>query len=1101
MKTRTFIVLVLAMLVLAISSGDVYAAEGQSGKRVAASGKKTYQSACEGINPDPQVTVIQHDSWGMTYYDEQQVGSMGRVIAVGPGGHRHMVFQDTRGSYGEDSARYVAYNCKDPLNEWIGAAWVDGDTIRKSGYAQILTMHDGREVILYHCADQDYYPYWHTTLALADSGYICSGYFSNLYDLPDRHYDTPLEDRGWWPKGCVVYVDSVDTDYIHVVTTDNKLGYNKDLTIGYQRCAFQGENLVCRSPDGWIFIRIPNTPYPAPLDLIMVIDTVKAVSAVAVSSPVSHKVAVIYAKHREDGIWNNDVFYIESTNNGEDWLDGSQWPPVKHNVSDYASDDRERAYTDLAACYDYNDSLHIVWNAHYYDSAAGQVSFGADLYHWSKASGISLVATAYPQGTDLPPKEHGWSYAVPPPYYDTKPGFWHRSVCKPSISAQDPIHHPGGDPDSVYLFCTWTQFVPGDTSAQGWGNGDVYATVSHDGGMLWGLGYNLTNTQTPGCAAGECLSEHWSSLAENLYDGDLHLAYVCDRDGGAAVQGEGDWTDNDMMYLHAEQLPLETHCGISYTLVDPVSLTVPPIKVSPDKDVRLITFDIHGLYNLGGNFTVTSNHGSVQITGNASGYLSPGEAKTVEAVILCSAEGFINATVTITGCIGTEDETTIDIPLYAVCSNDYYECPRDEATFLLKNNGKLGLWVCSNSGQQVWHRWIQPEENQQVIFAGGTFVATIPADDPSDTVIGRQDYSDVYTGARDTINRYCGEWNRFEPGCLVQKIHVENTYIWKTRFPDALRWYWIDIYKQIFIFHDDPEGGSCPDWRKDIIVKYIWIKFSRPPLWWPDPGEYLGHGDIYLGHYADVDAPFDEGCVGCNTAGYDEVREMVWLHGFYNDTLPEGHPEYEDFYVGLAFTDPSGVVVEPLGMQCVRNDSFLYPQEGWGWKTDQFYDLITTPGENIHDPDSVVDRTVVLTSGMILADPDSTFEAEYILIETAVQGASGAGLQELQAEADLARSTMIPELDGYGLFNKYWIPPICGDINLDGEVCFAGGDIIALINYLFLGCYPLPWPMECRADVTGNGVIDSGDIVKLIGYCFLGESALQCPDHCGCPDG
>jgi hypothetical protein len=249
------------------------------------------------------------------------------------------------------------------------------------------------------------------------------------------------------------------------------------------------------------------------------------------------------------------------------------------------------------------------------------------------------------------------------------------------------------------------------------------------------------------------------------------------------------------------------------------------------------------------------------------------------------------------------------------------------------------------------------------------------------------------------------------------------------------------------------------------------------------------------------DAPSDEGCNGCNTAGYDDLREMIWLHGFWNDTLEpeEQHPEYEDFYVGLALTDQSGAVVEPLGMQCVRNDSFLYPQDGWGWRADQFYDLITTAGENINDPDSVADRTVVLTSGMIPAGRDSTFEAEYILIEAAVQGDPGIGLPELQAHMDDARGTLIPELDDYGLFDRDWEPPICGDVMVDGII--NSGDIVRLIGYVFLGESEPPWPVECRADVTGNGVIDSGDIVKLI-CCLYYPGGWwcepTCPDHCGC---
>jgi hypothetical protein len=997
------------------------------------------------------------------------------MIAVGPGGHRHTVFHETRGPTSEGYPRYVTYNCKDPLDQWLGPTWIDGGEGINAGYTQMLVMHDGRPVVLYHRQGD---PPWHSSLLLGDDGYACSGDFGNMYDLPDVIDGYISAPNGYWPKGCIVYDAEVDTNYVHIICTESTGGTNEQ-TFAYQRCAFQGDVLVCHSPGFGPYIRHPNAAYPAPFETIAPVDTVRVISGIIATSPVSQRVAIVYAKNRDnfETQVNNDVVYVESMDNGEDWLNSSNWPAVRHNVSNYPTEATERVYTDVAACYDHNDSLHIVWSAAWYDSVNGFTSYKANLYHWSKENGTTMIADAYWGGTH--------------------PNKWCRNIAKMSISALDPAYHSGGDPDSVYLFCIWVQSDSGDNSSGQWSNGDIYAAVSNDGGGTWTPRYNLTNTKTPDCAPGECLSEHWPSMAENMYDGDLHIQYVCDRDAGSVTGDEGIPTDNPMMYLHVEELPLETACGMTYILVDPPSLTVPPLKVPPD-GYRETFIEIQGLYNLGGWFEATSDHPHVTVLGG-SGYLSPGETKQVRPLVSCQGEEFIDATITITGCMDTEDETTFTIKLYAVCGEDYYECDRDPATFILKDNCKLKAWVCSNSMEKVWHKWIQPEENQQVVFAGGTFVATIAADDPGDTVIGRQDYSDIYTGARDTVNRYCGEWKRYEPGCLVQKIHVENTYIWKTRFPDALRWYWIDVYKQIFMFHDHPAGGSCPDWKKDVIVKYIWIKFSRPPLWWPDPEPYPGHGDIYLGHYADVDAPFDEGCIGCNTAGYDDGREMVWLHGFYNDTLPDGHPEYEDFYVGLTLTDRDGNVIEPLGMQCVRNDSFLYPQGGWGWLDEELYELAATLGVNIHDPDSVVDRTVVMTADMIPAGSDTTFEAEYILMEAFVQGDPGAGLTELQGHMDDARGSLIPELNGYGLFNKKWIPPICGDLNGDGKVDVA--DIWNLIGCVYLGWSERPWPVECRADVTGNGSIDSGDIVRLIGYVFLGESEPPCPDHCGCPEG
>ncbi len=1088
MKHEISLVLILSAFISTIFAQGISAAEkarhkpplllpvdagfSKEGATAPAAIVPTYEGTvpdCEDIHPTVGLErIIQHDQFGSTYYDYQSNGSMGRMIAVGPSGHRHFIFHETRGDY-HTYPRYITYNCKDALDNWLGPTYADGGEGIRAGYAQMLTMHDGREIILYHRTDA---PVWYSTLLIGDEGYICSGDFTSMYDLPDV-VDYPMSSlpRGIWPKGSIVYDAQVDTDYIHILVTENNPELGASQTIGYERCAFEGDNLVCYSPGYGPYTRFPNIANPSVFETIAVVDSITCISAILVSSPVSSRVALVYTKQREENSQlNNDVMYIESTDNGEDWLDGTQWPPIKHNVTNYLTEATERAYADVAACYDYNDSLHIVWNAAWFDSAKGFTSYDANLYHWSKETGITMIADAYWGGT--------W------------PNKWCRNIAKMNISAQDPAYHSGGDPDSVYLFCIWVQSDSGDNSLGQWSNGDIYAAVSNDGGATWTPRYNLTNTKTPDCLPGECLSEHWPSMAENMYDGDLHIQYVCDRDAGSVTGEEGMPTDNPMMYLHVEELPLETACGISYTLVDPPSFTAPPIKVLPDEGQRLITFDIQGLYNLGGDFTVTSDHPDVVITANASGYLSPSQTKTVEVTITCSAEGFINATITVTGCIGTETEISYEIALHAVCSDSYFECDRDPGTFVEKDNGTLRLWACANSSQELYDLRIEPEEKQQVIFSGGTIVATTTPE--GDMVVGRQDYRDVRTGARDTINLIQGYNDYFTKEYFIRKIHVKDTYIWTPYLdpPNDFKWWWIDIHKQIIMFH----GLNCPDWKKDVIVKYTWIEFSHPPAWWPGyPLTYEGHQDIYWGHFADVDAPFDDGCTGCNTAGYDDSREMVWLHGFYNDTLAEGHPEYEDFYVGLTFTDRDGGVVEPWGMQCVRNDNFLYRQGGWGWLDEELYELAATPGVNVHDPDSVVDRTVVITADMIPGGGDSTFEAEYILIEAAVQG-DGTGLTDLQGRVDDARDTLMAELDGYEVFDKNREPPMCGDVMVDGIV--NSGDIVRLIGYVFLGESEPPWPMECRADTNHDGVIDAGDIWRLIGIVFLEWQPPECPDHC-----
>jgi len=154
--------------------------------------------------------------------------------------------------------------------------------------------------------------------------------------------------------------------------------------------------------------------------MIAVVDSTWTISPIIVSSPVSNKVAIVYTKHRNPTPpeIDCDVYYIESTNGGQDWIDAGSFSGItKNNITNYTSSDFERAYDDLSAVYDYDDSLHISWNAHWFDESTGQYSTRyTSLYHWSSQAGIRKIAFGY------------WP--------ETNPGIHNRNLCKMSISAK-----------------------------------------------------------------------------------------------------------------------------------------------------------------------------------------------------------------------------------------------------------------------------------------------------------------------------------------------------------------------------------------------------------------------------------------------------------------------------------------------------------------------------------------------------------------------------------------------------------------------------------------------------------------------------------------
>jgi hypothetical protein len=1120
MKTKIFMISVLTLVVLLIFAGgalaahkakpstikvikanDVLPVDGGEPQAYFGPTPVMYEraiTACDSIHPDPAVTILQLDQWGTTYFDYQKNGSMGRMIAVGPAGEREMVYMRTRGPYSTTYPRYITYNCKNWSGSWCQGDTgrnVDGGVARNAGYVNIAAMHDGREVVIYHRTGylSGETP-WNTSLSVGDPGFVCSDLntFTNHYDIPDSLPGAPTTATGMWPKCAVMYDDTVDTDYIHVVMTEGKTsGGNQRL--GYLRCHLVGASLLCETPyavgntyggdaPGW-WMLAPNTHFVPNKNVAYFGETSPGsgeypndIAVLVVPSPVSKKVGIVFVNKKKSGNSevDNDVFYFESTNNGNSWFPqyGGTWPPtiangMLKNITNYPANGTERAYSDLAACYDFNDNLHIVWPAIHYDPVTGGAWVESKLYHWSQATGINFITSGYDRpGVD--------------------PGRWNMTICKPSVSAKDPIYHP---PDSVYIFVTWTSFDTNDNAANNYTNGDIYASVSNNGGLIWSWRtYNLTNTHIPNCDSGNCLSEHWSSMAENMYNGDLHIEYVCDRDAGGydggGTDAEGKCTADPMMYMHVKQIPFRPYCDVYYTILDPPSWTGPPIKV-PIGGTRAFGLLLGGV----GDYTVTSDNALVEITSGGSGYLEPWDTAIVDGQITSPGEQFIKATITVSACDGG---LIYELLLYAVCSDtNYYECARDTSTFIYSgntlNNDVCSLYVCINTEEELWDkRW--PEDSQKVMDAGGVIIATTNA--AGKKIVGRQEWTRDFTGARDTLKTiqdtlYTTVNN---PDCQIQKIYGKKTYIWTPEVlsttTNDIQWWWVVINKQIILFHDRP-GKTCPEWKKEQVIKHVWISWDRPPVWWPGyPLAKEPHQKIYFGYFADFDAPGDIPLGrSANIAGFDNVRQIAWQRGWWNDTLETGHPEFAGYYLGAAFTTPTGGVKTPIGAQNGMNNVYVYPNEGW--VDDSLYRLASASGVWIQDADSVTDRIWVLTADTIKAGGvnDTTWKSEFMMIEALIKSTDPTqGLIDLQNHIDSTRAKLIPELNAIKVFDKIF--PICGDI--DGNGVINVSDIITLINYKYLPTPGPPphWPWR-RGDVNHDGSINITDIMIMINYKFL----------------
>jgi hypothetical protein len=896
---------------------------------------------------------------------------------------------------------------------------------------------------------------------------VCGGFFTKHWDLPDYIEANTSAQDGSWPKADVLYCTDETVwpdplDYIHVVCTEGNT-QPVPVMIGYERCYFSpthSDTVYCEThlTTGRVKYAVNvNTAGAGSFVPIGRIDSSQSVTPVVTVSPVSKKVGIGYLWPTCDGSgdYMEDCCWYESIDNGNEWLNNGF--PARNNITNFGCTGTERCFHDLAVTYDYQDSLHVVYltvgfdpeQPGYYQPGVGRI------YHWSKKDGITQMHEKLQGGTD--------------------PGAHNAILAKMSVSAKDPIYHPGGD--SVYLFCIWTEFDSADNSASDFSNGDIMGSGSFDGGASWGGIFNLTNTQTDGCAPGNCVSEHWSTLAQNMYDGDLHIDYVCDLDAGGGIQDGTQWMANPIMYLHLTEWEVTAEARGGYAIIDPTHFYHPPLKVTPGGS-RTLTFEVRSIGNANLIWSVGSAHSCIQVTGG--GTLPPGASTVVTALVdgsgACSGT-FVDATIQLTTNEG--GGKVEDIPVQAVVANDYYECPKDPETVDTLYNGILLLATDANCGEAISDSATIADTALDIFYLGGTIIATTSG---TDTLVGRYMREDRHAGAQDKLYREQCEPD-WEPHFWI--VYTKDIFMQNFEPPADYKWYWWEASKQIKFFKP-----TAPEDYKRLVIKYVKVRRHDPPDWWPDQTPFSSYDDTYIGIAEDIDCPWDSADTdpptpnvnseenATNLGGYDAVNNICWMSGF---GLYEHPTIYNNYYCGMALaTGGSGDGTVPHGTYCVKNNEYLYPQGGWGWLDQELYGLAAQTSNVIDDPDSLVDRAYVLSASQIPAGSNEKAEASFAVILAAAPN----GMAHLQALIDTGRAIVAREAaKGY--------PVVCGDANYDGAV--GAGDVVYLLSYLFRGGDPPPCPMIGRADANYDGSVGAGDIVFLLSYLFRGGAAPVCP--------
>lgn len=259
------------------------------------------------------------------------------------------------------------------------------------------------------------------------------------------------------------------------------------------------------------------------------------------------------------------------------------------NLTDFGPDSQapfgklgSRAYCDVEGLFDYTEGeqLHMAYTGGPQWTDTLVMRFGPleedtlryVYMHWSLGKGM-----LWHHNVDTGTWSHIWGSNSVLDEVEAElfqKGAWRQRQDRPNLAV---------DPETGYLYCAWTQFsdddraLPFDHGCEtpvnfGMPNADIYISCSADNGETWGQPVNVTDTQTPDCAPGDCLSEDWSSMAELVSNGMLHLTYVLDQDPGGIPQCEGTELIDEVVYRSVPVESIPPHDGTPWNAAGRVGL-------------------------------------------------------------------------------------------------------------------------------------------------------------------------------------------------------------------------------------------------------------------------------------------------------------------------------------------------------------------------------------------------------------------------------------------------------------------------------------------------------------------------------------------------
>ncbi|MDH4156456.1 MAG: hypothetical protein OEW00_04175 [candidate division Zixibacteria bacterium] len=505
------------------------------------------KAASDNLSADRSPGVV----IGNTWYDEQHVGSMGRMIDIGEDHDVGVHMAWMRLPENNAGTRVMQYNYYNATAGVLGSSVPVNLTW--AGYGGVLATGDNRAVVGGHERHGETFApqfYWD-----ADEFAQFFGFF--ITRVPDSvmEYGGPIGQEVRWPK--FRYQETTPDTVLHVIAQVAELNAGDPQAIYYFR------QVGTDGSGEWDY-----PPY--------CIDTIYDLSQDIACSDVTGKVALVWTANLSGSPtcdtnsgeqpfsqMDNDIYYQISLDQGASWHNRVN---VTCNVD---GESGYRPYADLSALITTGENLHIVWSGRVWPADAntgGQIGFDCRIFHWSED--LPYIRTVH---------NAEWDQTT------CNGGAWQMNVSKMTVSECQ-----------GRLYVLWVQFndiphgIEDDCARRGLdgsdvvgsANGDLWIAVSADSGLTWDEARNLTNSYSSGCdsaagAGGPCESDHWPSMVrygrQNLegerwqgaqvvdpsagtvvpYSGNYYfdIQWINDPDAGGIPQDEGTWQLADVHWI------------------------------------------------------------------------------------------------------------------------------------------------------------------------------------------------------------------------------------------------------------------------------------------------------------------------------------------------------------------------------------------------------------------------------------------------------------------------------------------------------------------------------------------------------------------------